>query len=252
MSDSGSVLPGGLPRPRFRRRLPRIHRTALWHRLFHWRQLDIEYALWQMIYLLVSPSRVYRNIYYHKQTKNQWARDDPSFMLLQTLGILVVTAAYSMVYGVGLAGFCRATVGLLGVNYLAAGGLLATLVWAAANRWMARRRSAHASEQRVEWMFAVDVHCNAFFLFFVFVYVVQFCFLPVVMRTSWMSLFLGNTLYAMAAAGYVYATYLGLHALPFLQRQEAVLYVIPAIALAYLWSLSVGFNMSHHVIDYYF
>ncbi|KAJ1860461.1 hypothetical protein LPJ73_001363 [Coemansia sp. RSA 2703] len=252
MSDSGPVLPGGLPRPRFRRRLARIHRTALWQRLFHWRQLDIEYALWQMLYLVVSPSRVYRNIYYHKQTKNQWARDDPSFMLLQVVGILVVTAAYSVVYGVGVAGFGRATVGLLGVNYLAMGVLMATLTWTVANRWMARRGGAHVSEQRVEWMFALDVHCNAFFMLFVPAYVVQFCFLPVVMRTSWMSLVVGNTLFAVAAAGYVYATYLGLHALPFLQRQEAVLYAIPVVAVAYLWTLAVGFNVSHHVIDYYF
>lgn len=28
-------------------------------------------------------------------------------------------------------------------------------------------------EQRVEWQFAFDIHCNAFFILFIFLYVVQ-------------------------------------------------------------------------------
>lgn len=44
-------------------------------RLFQIPQMDIDYTLWQMLYLCVSPSRVYRTTKYHKQTKNQWARD---------------------------------------------------------------------------------------------------------------------------------------------------------------------------------
>ncbi len=44
-------------------------------RFFQYPQMDIDYTLWQMLYLCVSPSRVYRTTKYHKQTKNQWARD---------------------------------------------------------------------------------------------------------------------------------------------------------------------------------
>lgn len=29
--------------------------------------------------LCLDPKRVYKNTSYHKQTKNQWARDDPAF-----------------------------------------------------------------------------------------------------------------------------------------------------------------------------
>jgi hypothetical protein len=65
---------------------------------------DFELAAWQITYLFFSPRRVsvviavgsvkqedipdplycrYRNVYYHKQTKNTWARDDPALVLLQ-------------------------------------------------------------------------------------------------------------------------------------------------------------------------
>jgi hypothetical protein len=33
---------------------------------------DFELAAWQMTYLFFAPKRVYRNVYYHKQTKNTW------------------------------------------------------------------------------------------------------------------------------------------------------------------------------------
>ena len=51
-------------------------------RLLHLRQMDFEFAVWQMLYLFTSPQRVYRNFHYRKQTKDQWARDDPAFLVL--------------------------------------------------------------------------------------------------------------------------------------------------------------------------
>ncbi|KAJ2413584.1 hypothetical protein GGF47_005860, partial [Coemansia sp. RSA 2524] len=111
--------------------------------------------------------------------------------------------------------------------------------------------NVHAADQQVEWQYAFDVHCNSFFAFFVFAYVLQFLFLPLLMKTSWISLFLGNSLFVLAASAYAYITYLGFHAMPFLQHQEIFLYTIPMAAVAYLISL-FGFNVSHHLIDYYF
>lgn len=54
-------------------------------RLLHFRQMDFEFALWQMFYLFTSPQRVYRNFHYRKQTKDQWARDDPAFLVLLSI-----------------------------------------------------------------------------------------------------------------------------------------------------------------------
>ncbi|KAJ2309860.1 hypothetical protein IWW52_003729 [Coemansia sp. RSA 2704] len=250
MSEPLSLLPQSNVQPRLRRRFPRLRRSALWRRLLRWRQLDFEFASWQMLYLLVSPRHVYRNIYYHKQTKNQWARDDPAFMLIQVLGIMLATLAYSVLGGVGVHGFVKALVQLLLVNYMAVGVVAATLTWFLANRFLCHQ-NVHAADQQVEWQYAFDVHCNAFFAFFVFAYLLQFLFLPVLMKTSWISLFLGNTLFALAASAYAYITYLGFQAMPFLQHQEIFLYTIPMVAIVYLASL-FGFNISHHVIDYYF
>lgn len=66
--------------------------------------MDFEYAVWQMIYLFISPQKVYRNFHYRKSmslfvnkssqgrkinlrlfktgSKAQFARDDPAFLVL--------------------------------------------------------------------------------------------------------------------------------------------------------------------------
>lgn len=68
-------------------------------RMFKFDQMDFEFALWQLIYLFVAPQKVYRNFQYRKrkcgyhlrelcllglfsETKSQFARDDPAFLVL--------------------------------------------------------------------------------------------------------------------------------------------------------------------------
>ena len=36
-------------------------------RLFKFRQMDFEFAAWQMIYLFIAPQKVYRNFQYRKR-----------------------------------------------------------------------------------------------------------------------------------------------------------------------------------------
>ncbi|KAL0718155.1 hypothetical protein Bca4012_067477 [Brassica carinata] len=63
-------------------------------RIVKWQQMDIEYTFWQMLNLCTSPKVVYQHIKYHKQTKNQWARDDPAFIVICSLLLIVATLAY--------------------------------------------------------------------------------------------------------------------------------------------------------------
>ena len=38
----------------------------------HFQQMDFEFAFWQMIYLFISPQKVYRNFHYRKSNKNNF------------------------------------------------------------------------------------------------------------------------------------------------------------------------------------
>lgn len=78
----------------------------------------------------------------------------------------------------------------------------------------------HATDQRVEWPYAFDVHAvrlprvwhcadmpqNSFFPLFLQLYVAQLLLAPVVTRSNWICLLVGNTLYLSAFTQYVYVT----------------------------------------------
>lgn len=57
--------------------------------------------------------------------------------------------------------------------------------------------SSHSSpsDTSVEWAYVFDVHTNAFFPFFLTVYVAQLFLLPVILKDRWICLLIGNTLY---------------------------------------------------------
>ena len=66
-------------------------------RLMDFRQMDVQSAMDQMKTLLSTrPHVVYKTSYYRKQTKNHWARDDPAFVALQLVFLLVASVAYSV------------------------------------------------------------------------------------------------------------------------------------------------------------
>jgi hypothetical protein len=77
-----------------------------------------------------------------------------------------------------------------------------------ANKYL-RVQSLHAVDQKVEWLYAFDVHCNSFFPLFVVLYVLQFFLLPLILGTGFFSTVIANSMYAFAFSYYFYVTFLG-------------------------------------------
>ncbi|KAG7349802.1 UNC-50 family protein [Nitzschia inconspicua] len=227
-------------------------------RLADFRQMDIQSALDQMKTLLSTrPHVVYKTAYYRKQTKNHWARDDPAFVALQFIFLVISCIAYAISFR---APFMEGVAFLLYsvlFNWLGAGLIVASLGREVANRHLTDHKSNSHVRQSVEWLYAFDIHCNAFFPVFVLLYGVQFFLLPLVLGTSLVALLLSNTLYAAALAWYWYITHLGYRALPFLSQTEVFLFPIAAVALVYVLNLvgypfGLGWNASRLLAHLYF
>ena len=82
---------------------------------------------------------------------------------------------------------------------------LVGVVVASASWWFANARlrvppTVHNVEQRVEWLYAFDVHCNSYFPLFLVVYVIQFFLVPVLLKPIFLSTLLANTLYGRCTA----------------------------------------------------
>ncbi|KAI0030251.1 UNC-50-like protein [Vararia minispora EC-137] len=245
-----SPLPNGsFPRsaPSSSNRVP-----VIFKRLLRFQQMDFELAAWQLMYLCLAPKRVYRNVYFHKQTKNTWARDDPAILILIALCLIVSSIAWSVVWRMTPTAALKVAVLMIFRDFLLVGIVMATLLWFFATRVLLNppTHSAH-SDAGVEWAYVFDVHTNAFFPFYLTLYFAQLFLLPVILRINWPSLWVGNTLYLAAFSQYIYGIYLGLNALPFLIRTELLLAPLLPLFVSYIVSL-VGFNVARHALTAYF
>jgi hypothetical protein len=104
-----------------------------------------------------------------------------------------------------------------------------------------RQNHAHSVEQEVEWLYAFDVHQNAFFCSFLLTYVVQYFLLPILLSRSVLSCVLSNALYAVATIWYAYITHLGYRALPFLGNTQVFLW----------YPIVTGTSGRHHMYRIY-
>ena len=208
-------------------------------RLVDFRQMDFEATLDQLQSLVsTDPKRAYISFYYRKQTKNQWARDDPAFLVVQAGLVAIGSLAYAIAFrNVNLWGYLWSIFYGLLVDWLLVGFLVASLLSSVANRYL-RQSHSHTVTQSVEWMYAFDVHANAFFASYLVTYVLQYVLLPVVLGKGVLSCILADSLYAVAAIWYSYITYLGYTTLPFLGNTQMFLWY-PSCVVLLVWTVCV-------------
>uniref|UniRef100_G3PPP5 Unc-50 inner nuclear membrane RNA binding protein n=1 Tax=Gasterosteus aculeatus aculeatus TaxID=481459 RepID=G3PPP5_GASAC len=183
-------------------------------RLLHLGQMDFDFAVWQMLYLFTSPQRVYRNFHYRKQTKDQWARDDPAFLVLLGIWLCVSTVGFGLVLDMGVLETLKLLLWVVFVDCIGVGLLISTLMWVISNKYLLKQPSRNFD---VEWGYAFDVHLNAFYPLLVILHFLQLFFINhiVVINSDWfVGCFVGNTLWLIAIGYYLYITFLGYNAGP--------------------------------------
>ncbi|KZP17485.1 UNC-50-like protein, partial [Athelia psychrophila] len=233
-------------------RTPNSRVPVMFRRLTKFSQMDFELAAWQLTYLCLAPKRVYRNVYFHKQTKNTWARDDPAIIILICACLSVAAVVWSVVYSYTILEGARLALLMIFRDFLLVGGVVATILWVFSNRVLVSPPTHFTPDSRVEWSYALDVHINAFFPLYLTLYLAQLFLLPVILRDNWVCMWVGNTLYLAASAQYTYGVYLGLNALPFLVRTELLLAPLLPVFAGYVISLAIGFGVAKNILHLYF
>ncbi|MEW5315733.1 MAG: hypothetical protein WDW38_007140 [Sanguina aurantia] len=227
--------------------------STYFRRIIKPKQMDMEYTFWLMLQLLLSPKTAYRHTAYHKQTKNQWARDDPAFVVVCCLLVAAASTAYCVTYGDSLWHSLLTVLSAVVVDFLLLGCAVATAGWLISNRFLRKRNLHHHQvEQHVEWLYAFDVHCNSYFPLFLLLYVLQFLLSPLLLMRSFVSNALSCALYAGALAYYHVLSFLGYSSLPFLEHTEVFLWPIGAIFLCIPFAILSGFNPTAFTLSIYF
>jgi len=224
-----------------------IHKcTKYLYRLFRLGHMDFEFAVWQMIYLFISPKKVYRNFQYRKQTKNQFARDDPAFLVLLGIWFIISATGLSLALRLHFLGFIKFLFWVVFVDCVLVGVVVATLFWLFTNRFM----RTSSSTDDVEWGYAFDVHLNAFFPPLLILHVFQLFFYNVLISQDlFIARLFGNTLWMIAVSYYGYITFLGYSSLAILKHTQSILYPLIPLFFFYLVSLMSGINICRCLMD---
>ncbi|VBB29987.1 unnamed protein product [Acanthocheilonema viteae] len=174
-------------------------------RLIRFHQMDFEFALWQMIYLLIKPQKVYRNFMYRKRTKDQWARDDPAFLVLLLSALAISSILFAWTIQLSFIGFIAFFLWVVFIDCIGVGILIATILWFVSNRFLRR-----VEDQDVEWAYCFDVHLNAFFPMLMLLHVLlPLTFSHLIGFDAFLPRLFGNTIWFVAIVYYIYITFLG-------------------------------------------
>jgi len=218
-------------------------------RIFHFRQMDFEFALWQMLYLFYKPQQVYRNFQYRKETKAQFARDDPAFLVLLAFWLIISSAGFSFVLGIHFYGFVKFLLYVIFVDMVGVGLVIATALWYISNNLLLK---PGYKDQDVEWGFCFDVHLNAFFPILMILHFVQlFVYHTLIEREWFISTMFGNTLWLIALSYYIYITFLGYSSLNILSKTNYFLSPLTILVVFYIFSLALNWNLSRSLMDFY-
>lgn len=222
-------------------------------RIVKYKQMDFEYSFWLMLQLLVSPKTAYRQTTYHKQTKNRWSRDDPAFVVICSLFMAVSASAYCIGFGASVGKSIYTILAAVAVDFILLGVGISSVCWYLANTYLRSKGSnSHTVEQRVEWLYAFDVHCNSYFPVFLALYVAQYLLSPLLLQRTFISSLLSIALYGFSLSYYHYMNFLGYSALPFLDQTDLFLYPIGVICLVAVIAVLFNFNPAIFTLSIYF
>ena len=116
-------------------------------RVLDYPQMDLQSTFFQMVTLLQHPEKVYKTSYYRKrecrcrpvahadsillaETKNQWARDDPAFAVVQVVFLVVASCAYGVAFKMtGVLNYMWLIANVTVVHWLGCGVVVCTACW---------------------------------------------------------------------------------------------------------------------------
>eukprot|EP00940_MAST-03C_sp_MAST-3C-sp2_P001320 g1320.t1 len=185
-----------------------------------------------------------------KQTKGQWARDNPTFNMVIMVAFGIASIAYTAALGDGSLGAYFKALLYGQILFVGSGAVIASACYALGNRFL---RTAHSSAyDKIEWLFALDVHFNACVPLYLILCMGQFFMLPLLLQEGYFSAMIANMLYGSATVVYWYLTFTGYKHLPCLQHTDAFLYPAMPFLAFLLFATLLGINSTRAVLGVFY
>ncbi|CAL5377429.1 unnamed protein product [Camellia sinensis] len=116
---------------------------------------------------------LFTHLFLVSETKNQWARDDPAFIVICCLLLAVSTLAYCAAYDHSASHAVFVIIAVLVFHFLLVGVVLATCCWFLTNNYLREEApNSHVVEQRVEWQVLPFLERTTFFLYPIGIFII--------------------------------------------------------------------------------
>jgi hypothetical protein len=224
-------------------------RNKFLKRLIKLNHMDFQFAMWQMIYLFFSPQRVFRDFVYRKQTKNQFARDDPAFLVLLSAVLVISSLIFGICMSLSAFNLVKFVIWVVLIDCIIVGILIASVYWYISNKFLLKNANSNLD---VEWAYCFDVHLNAFLPLLAVLHVLQLPFLFTIINHDWyISTIIGNTFWLVAISYYFYNLFIGFSVLPFLTNTKVLLYPFTLLIFVYILTIGLNLNLSRMLLFAY-
>eukprot|EP00301_Raphidiophrys_heterophryoidea_P025564 c8612_g1_i1.p1 GENE.c8612_g1_i1~~c8612_g1_i1.p1 ORF type:complete len:181 (-),score=36.46 c8612_g1_i1:107-649(-) len=178
------------------------------------------------------------------------ARDDPAFVVLQLAFLLASSVSFTIAYhSFSPAKIVSTIFYTILVDWLLVGVVVSTVCWTLANFYLTKEQSRNP---RLDWFFAFDTHCNAFFPLFILLYVVQYFAAPILLQPNLVSCIAANIMYTIAFTAYYYIIFISYSEIRFLSHTEVFLYPIGLSILVFFVCSLLRINLTRSFLSYYF
>lgn len=213
-------------------------------------QMEFDSALSQMYSLLVKPNVVSKMSKARKMTKNHYYRDDPAFLVIQLFFIVVTVVAFHLALGHAIAPLFYNIVWDI-VAYMITAVVCASATLVVLSKYMMRDTFVNEARRDIEWQYCFDVHCNGYFVYFMWTRVAQYFLLYALLTTSRYSCLLSVLLFLAGSVSYFYTLFLGYLELPVLTSQQKLMYPIPVLVLLAFLFFICNFNLTYAIVCYH-
>ena len=241
--------------------------TEYMFRMFSFSQLNLSYAFTQHLLLLTQPIQYYKNIRTHKQIKNIYYRDDPSFNCIQLVILFVACVIWCGIFGLTRATFTwyqfiRNTFGVVLIEYIVLAFIISYGMKLLADRYI--RDTNNNISTDVSYAYALDIHFNAMTFIITLLVIIQFLLLPILyispdeynqlsITQSLVYTGTSNLLYCVAFVYYIYISWLGYALLTTNTQFKRVLYYcVSTVATLCTVSTLFNFNIMLFILSKYY
>lgn len=222
-------------------------------KMIYIRQVDYYLAYTNVIYCF-KPKEINEIAKIRKHLKNKYARDDPGFLLLLIINLFISSISYSITFNHFNPFFIFNIFFIQSFVMLFTFGLcFAFINKVIIDKYFKSNDMSINKEQNVEYVYAFDIHCNAFVPMYFFCGIIPFFILPITKGyTSYIQVIISNCLQCVGVMYYCYVTFMGYFSLPFVRKNKYVTLAVWPILVFYIIVTIMKVNVYSTILHWFF